>query len=99
MDSVTATYTRPEYAGPGSDHFVFHQFWVAIPDAFDIRSTLPHAEVAGVVQVAELNALWQTGADDSSVVLVWQDGQVAYRLDGEGLDLETLVRVALSLYE
>lgn len=95
VDSVVATYT-----GSGRDHIVFDQFRVARPDEFDIASTLPHPPTReDVIEVANRKALWQAGSDPSNLVLVWQDEQVGYRLEGVGVDLASLIRVAASLYE
>jgi len=88
------------YSGPGRDYIVFDQFWVERLEEFDVASTLPFPPTEGdVIEVAGHRALWQAGTDESNLILVWQDGQVGYRLEGSLVDLETLIRLAGSLYE
>lgn len=107
--SVVATFSAPD----GSDAYYWvDQFVIARPEEFDIASTLPvaGAEIPhGVVQVAGVSALWsgavmtldgtgqQLGWDRSVTVLTWADGNVGYRLEGKGVTLVDLVRVAESL--
>ena len=107
--SVVATFTGPDGSGA---YYWIDQFVIARPDEFDIASTLPVAGPDiphGVVQVAGLNALWagavmtldatgqQLGWDRSVTVLTWTDGNVGYRLEGKGVTLVDLVRIAESL--
>lgn len=107
VDSVVATYT-----GPDGSYLSVDQFWLAKPEEFDLRTTLskPPAGVGhGVVQVGGQTALWQagiatldeafnpTGWDSSVIVLTWVEGRIGYRLQANGVDLATLVRVGDSL--
>ena len=107
--SVVATYSGPDGSGA---YYWIDQFVIARADEFDIASTLPVAGPDipnGVVKVAGLNALWsgavmtldatgeQLGWDRSATVLTWTDGNVGYRLEGKGVTLLDLVRIAESL--
>ena len=107
--SVVATFSGSDGSGA---YYWIDQFVIARPDEFDITSTLPVAgpDVPhGVAQVAGLNALWsgavmtldatgqQLGWDRSVTVLTWTDGNGGYRLEGKGVTLLDLVRIAESL--
>lgn len=107
--SVVATFSGPH----GSEaYYWIDQFAIARPQEFDLASTLPVAGADiphGVIDVAGTHALWsgatmtldaagrQLGWDRSVTVLTWTDGRVGYRLEGKGVTLAELVRVAESL--
>lgn len=107
--SIVASFSGPD----GSDaYYWIDQFAIATPAEFDIARTLPVAAPDlphGVIEVGGLKALWSGGMmtlddagqpagwDRSVTVLTWSDGDLGYRLEGKGVSLADLVRVAESL--
>lgn len=107
LDSIVATYT-----GPDGTYLIVDQYWLVEPEGFDLDRTLP-VQPDGVAQVvaevAGKAARWQAGKmnlddagnpvrwDGSVTVLTWLDGQQGYRLEGQGPDLATLIRVGEGL--
>jgi hypothetical protein len=107
--SIVASFTGPV----GSDaYYWIDQFVIARPAEFDIASTLPVASPDiphGVIEVGGLKALWSgaimtlddagqpMGWDRSVTVVTWSDGELGYRLEGKGVSLADLLRVAESL--
>lgn len=107
VDSLIATYL----AGSG-ERLELDQFYIARPEAFDIKLTLPGnlpPDIGrGEVVIERVTAWWAeavgtmepdgtAGLDRGATVLTWSEGSIGYRLTGYAIDVATLTKVAESL--
>jgi hypothetical protein len=98
------------FTGPIDSYFTVEQSAIRQPFEIELKQPAPDSEVSsGVVEIHGQPAQWRIGVRvgdpnderafwDTSIVSVgWSEGDVLYRLDGRGLDIAVLVRVARSL--